>query len=83
MGHLGGAVRDWNCDWVAFSRLDRTMRPGKLLDVLEAVPLAVSLVGRDPLHGGDLAVGASSALAELVLPAPGPAAGRLDRGALR
>lgn len=80
---LGGAVRDWNCDWVAFSRLDRTMRPGKLLDVLEAVPLAVSLVGRDPLHGGDLAVGASTALAELVLPMPGPAAGRLDRGALR
>lgn len=80
---LGGVVRDWNCDWVAFSRLDRTVRPGKLLDVLEAVPLAVSLVGRDPLHGGDLAVGASSALAELVLPQAAAPAGRVDRGALR
>ena len=80
---LTAAARDWNCDWLAFSRLDRTRRPGKLLDLLETVPLAVSLVGRDPLHGGDLAVGSSAALAELVLP-PGPAgAGRVDREALR
>ncbi len=80
---LPGAVRDWNCDWVAFSRLDRTTRPGKLLDLLETVPLAVSLVGRDPLHGGDLAVGASAALAALMVPTAAPAAGRLDRGVLR
>ncbi len=80
---LAAQARDWNCDWVAFSRLDRTRRPGKLLDVLEAVPLAVSLVGRDPLHGGELAVGASAALAELLLPAAAPAAARLDRGVRR
>jgi len=80
---LAAQARDWNCDWVAFSRLDRTRRPGKLLDVLETVPLAVSLVGRDPLHGGDLAVGASAALAALVLPPAGPSAARLDDEARR
>lgn len=80
---LPSAVRDWNCDWVAFSRLDRTSRPGKLLDLLESVPLAVSLVGRDPLHGGDLAVGASAALAGLVLPPASAPAGRVDRGGTR
>lgn len=80
---LSAAARDWNCDWVAFSRLDRTRRPGKLLDLLEAVPLAVSLVGRDPLHGGDLAVGTSAELAAMVLPPAAATAGRIDREVLR
>ncbi len=82
---LAGATRDWNCDWVAFTRLDRTRRTGKLLDVLESVPLAVSLLGRDPLHGGELTVASSATVAALVLPpaAPATGAGRLDREVLR
>lgn len=75
---LAAVTRDWNCDWVAFTRLDRTRRAGKLLDVLETVPLAVSLLARDPLHGGEVAVASSAAVADLVAPAPA-AAGRLDR----
>lgn len=79
----GRLARDWNCDWLAITRLDMTRRPGKLLDVLEATPLAVSLLGRNPRHGGDLAVGSSAAVAELVLPPRGAAAGRLDREVTR
>jgi hypothetical protein len=76
---LAAVTRDWNCDWVAFTRLDRTRRPGKLLDVLENVPLAVSLLGRDPLHGGTVDVASSAAVAALATPVPA-AAGRVDRG---
>jgi len=72
-------TRDWNCDWVAITRLDMTRRPGKLLDLLDSVPLAVSLLGSNPRHGGDLAVGASAAVAALIAPARGGPAGRLDR----
>lgn len=84
---LAGVTRDWNCDWVAFTRLDRTRRTGKLLDILETVPLAVSLLSRDPLHGGAVSVASSADVANLVAPpaaASGPAgAGRLDREVLR
>lgn len=84
---LAAVTRDWNCDWVAFTRLDRTRRTGKLLDILESVPLAVSLLGRDPLHGGALTVASSADVASLVTPPAGPAsapgAGRLDREVLR
>lgn len=84
LGNLAGATRDWNCDWVAFTRLDRTRRAGKLLDVLESVPLAVSLLAADPLHGGRLSVASSAEVADLVAPAAGPAgAGRVDREVLR
>ncbi len=84
---LAGVTRDWNCDWVAFTRLDRTRRTGKLLDILETVPLAVSLLGRDPLHGGSLAVASSADVASLVAPPAAASgqvgAGHLDREVLR
>ncbi len=79
---LSAVTRDWNCDWVAFTRLDCTRRAGKLLDVLESVPLAVSLLAADPLHGGRLTVASSAEVAGLVAPATSPGAGRLDREAL-
>jgi flagellar biosynthesis GTPase FlhF len=36
-------TREWNCDWMAMSRLDMLDRPGKLLDLLLNSPLSVSL----------------------------------------
>ncbi len=44
------ARRDWECDWVALTRLDRTRRPGRLADLLAAVAVPVSLAagGRWP-----------------------------------
>jgi len=42
-------ARGLNVDWVALGRLDRTRRPGKVLDLIEAIPLPVSLMaGTDP-----------------------------------
>lgn len=38
------SARQWNCDWLALSRLDQTPRRGKLLDLLDQLPLPVSLV---------------------------------------
>ncbi len=35
--------RHWNCDWLAVSRPARFKRTGKLLDILEKMPLPVSL----------------------------------------
>lgn len=72
-------TRDWNCDWLAITRLDMTRRTGKLLDLLESVPLAVSLLGSNPRHGGEVAVGSSAAVAALIAPSRGAGAGRLDR----
>ena len=31
-------------DWVALDRLDRTSRPGKILNLIESIPLPVSLI---------------------------------------
>jgi flagellar biosynthesis GTPase FlhF len=47
--HLTGDARSLNCDWLALGRLDRTRRPGKFLDLIEAIPLPVSLLaGSEP-----------------------------------
>lgn len=43
LGGLARAARDWNCDWLAASRLDRTRLQGKLLNLAEIVPLPYSL----------------------------------------
>ncbi len=43
---LWEAARRWNCDWTALTRLDRTRRPGKLLDLLARVSFPVSLCAR-------------------------------------
>lgn len=48
--------RHWNCDWMAVTRMNRTRRPGKLLDLLEMLPLPVSLV---------MAGGAAAALLDI------------------
>ncbi|MBU1071990.1 hypothetical protein KKG45_01950, partial [bacterium] len=37
-------ARTWNCDWLALTRLDLTARAGKLIDILLAAPLPLSLV---------------------------------------
>jgi len=43
----------------------------------------VSLLGRNPRHGGEVAVGSSAAVAALIAPARGGPAGRVDRGVRR
>ena len=41
---LWSVAREWNCDWTALTRLDRTPCPGKLVDVMLAAPMPFSLV---------------------------------------
>ncbi len=40
---LAHQARHWNCDWLAVSRPSRFNRTGKLFDILEKLPLPVSL----------------------------------------
>jgi flagellar biosynthesis GTPase FlhF len=42
------AGRIWNADWIALSRLDRTRRGGKILDLIERLPLPLSLCSAGP-----------------------------------
>lgn len=59
--------REWNCDWTALTRLDQVSRPGKLLDLLEQLPLPVSLLNRGPGPDGGVAVADADQLIDLVL----------------
>lgn len=61
------AARAWNCDWLALSRLDQTRQRGKLLDLLDRLPLPVSLVGDTAWPDGMPQLASSSLLSELML----------------
>lgn len=44
LADLGEAARLWNCDSLALTQLDGTRRPAKLLDLVDALPLPVSVM---------------------------------------
>ncbi len=67
MDNLNQAARAWNCDWIAVSRTDLTNRPGKMLDLLERVPLPVSLIGSDPARTGLLEIAHSERILDAIL----------------
>lgn len=67
MDNLNQAARAWNCDWIAVSRSDLTNRPGKMLDLLERVPLPVSLISSDPARTGDLEIAHSERILDAIL----------------
>ncbi len=48
LDYLREGARRWHCDWIAVSRSDLTVRSAKLLDVLETMPIPLSLIGGDP-----------------------------------
>jgi flagellar biosynthesis GTPase FlhF len=64
---LVAGSREWNCDWTALTRIDQVSRPGKLLDLLEQLPLPVSLLNRGPTADGGVAVADAGQLIDLVL----------------
>ncbi len=39
------AARTWTCDWTVLTRVDRSGRPAKILDLHERIPLPTALVG--------------------------------------
>ena len=60
-------ARTWNCDWLVLSRVDQTDLRGKILDLLDRLPLPVSLVGDTEWPEGAPRVANSGLLADLIL----------------
>ncbi len=60
-------ARHWNCDWLAVSRPSRFNRTGKLFDILEKMPLPISLTARISGHETEVAIArAGELLAEIM-----------------
>lgn len=78
LAELREAARTWNCDWLILTRTESTRRPAKLLDLLEAIPLPVSLLasGMDSLGGPENAT--SEKLLDMILAQKAP--GRFTPG---
>ncbi len=66
-GWLWQAGRQWNCDWTCIGRLDCCDRPGKILDLVNDMPLPVSLLWEGPWPKGSLEIAASEHLAARIL----------------
>jgi len=62
-------ARAWNCDWLALSRVDQTGLRGKILDLLDRLPLPVSLVGDREWPNGEPRVADPGFLTDLILAA--------------
>ena len=67
MEDLARAARNWNCDWIAVSRTDMTRRAAKMLDLLECIPVPVSLTGFDPARTGRLEIAHSDRILDGML----------------
>jgi len=67
MDFLNTAARSWNCDWIAITRTDLTTRPAKMLDLLERIPMPVSLTSANPAHGGSLEIAQSDRIVDSML----------------
>jgi hypothetical protein len=71
LGDLREAARSWNGDCLVLTRSGRTSRPAKLLDLLDAIPLPVSMVpGMGERAPGPL-LAASEMLLDLILKTDG------------
>ncbi|HOX26421.1 MAG TPA: hypothetical protein PLL30_07545 [Candidatus Krumholzibacteria bacterium] len=60
-------ARAWNCDWLALSRVDQTDQRGKILDLLDRLPLPVSLVGDPQWPAGSARIADPGLLTDLIL----------------
>ena len=61
------AARAWNCDWIALSRVDQTSHRGKILDLLDRLPLPISLVGDTAWPEGAPQIASPTLLLEMAL----------------
>jgi len=78
-GELWEAARLWNADWIAVTRLDRVSGRGKVLDLLERLPLPLSLVVAGQWPEKALQVASTVDWVELIL---GKQSGRLAATAI-
>lgn len=60
-------ARTWNCDWLALTRVDQTSRLAKILELLELLPLPLSLVGDVTGGRGEPRVAEPGFLTDLML----------------
>ncbi len=67
LADLAPVARNWNCDWIAVARTDRSRRWAKLLDLTVSIGLPFSLLAADPARGGELEIAASGLLLDRVL----------------
>ena len=76
-GPMLDEARAWNCDWLAVSRVDQTGRRGKILDLVDRLPLPMSVVGDTAWPAGEPDVASADSLTDLILGAArrGAAAG--------
>ncbi len=72
MNPLSQAARTWNCDWIVVSRSDMTTRSAKMLDLLECIPVPISLVGNDPARTGRLEIAHSDRILDAMLSGSDP-----------
>ncbi len=64
---LARAAKSWNCDWIVVTRLDQTLKPGKILDFTDTIPLPISLAGFGPRASETLEIASSVRLIDLIL----------------
>ena len=61
------AAKDWNCDWTAVTRLDRSRHPGKLADLAFSLTTPFSLLSAGSWPGNPPRIASSDELVKLVL----------------
>jgi len=66
-GDLWEMARLWNCDWLTLSRMDRTRRKGKILDLLGRLPLPISLISSGPWPESEPQIASAELLADLII----------------
>lgn len=67
LADLREAARLWNCDSLALARLDGTRRPAKLLDLIDTIPLPVSLLADSAMGSGYLEAATPDLLLDRIL----------------
>ncbi|MEZ4388743.1 MAG: hypothetical protein R3D98_14465 [Candidatus Krumholzibacteriia bacterium] len=60
-------AREIHCDWLALTRLDQTRLRGKALNLLDRMPLPVSMVGDPTAAGGEPQLATPGLLLDLML----------------
>ena len=71
---LWETARTWNADWLALTRSDLALRPGRLLGLLLTAPCPVSLLGRGSWPGNHPAIPDAAALVAICTAGAGAAA---------
>ena len=67
LADLREAARVWNCDSLAVTRLDGTRRPAKLLDLIDTIPLPISILAENATGDGYLEAATSELLLDRIL----------------